>query len=205
MNANSSVFLLAIPTFSEIAGIKYEHSRKGQSVIKSSISQAAEYAPWQHSPSLNKEWQPKIEHSPLAVLKEGLNGLQKQSNEIVQMRGPSNCFNITADKSWTLRNVTTVTWPHNCVCLRKRFSVEHAFIALSQMWLHLPAPRRNPRSYRADSCRDLLEREIEPYILQLPGEQLHATAKGKDEATLNNSIWWLSANRLTSIPWPTDV
>ena len=85
--------------------------------------------------------------------------------------------------------------PTTCAC-GKRFSVDHALSCLKGGFVH----------QRHDEIRDLFGQtateiskdvEIEPNLLSLTGEQLHATANGKDEARLDISIggFWQRGQR----------
>ena len=91
---------------------------------------------------------------------------------------------------WPLKYI-----PTTCAC-GKRFSVDHALSCLKGGFIH----------QRHDEIRDLLGQlaseishdvEIEPTLLPLTGEQLHATANKQDEARLDISIggFWQRGQR----------
>ena len=138
-----------------------------------------------------------------------MNGDQKRANEIAQMKGASNWLtslpireeNYVLNKRefydairmryrWPLKFI-----PTTCAC-GKRFSVDHALSCLKGGFVH----------QRHDEIRDLFGQtateiskdvKIEPNLLPLTGEQLHATANGKDEARLDISIggFWQRGQR----------
>ena len=91
---------------------------------------------------------------------------------------------------WPLRYLPTI-----CAC-GKQFSVDHAMSCLKGGFIH----------QRHDDIRDLFGQlatevshdvEIEPALLPLTGEQLHATANEQDEARLDLSIggFWQRGQR----------
>ncbi len=93
--------------------------------------------------------------------------------------------------------------PTTCAC-GKRFSVDHALSCLKGGFVH----------QRHDEIRDLFgqtateisnDLEIEANLLPVTGEQLHATANGKDEANTGYQYWWLLAMWSTSILRCTGV
>ncbi|CAB4004196.1 Hypothetical predicted protein [Paramuricea clavata] len=75
--------------------------------------------------------------------------------------------------------------PTTCAC--GETVLGRSCIVVSQRRLRTSTPRRNPRSFWQTATEISNDVEIEPNLLPLTGEQLHATANGKDEARLDIS------------------